>query len=69
MGLKIWKNYKILLHKSTKIIFSGPSGFAQFSEPLGSGLGSYLVKSPSPSHLYLENIRNVVCRSRAITCT
>jgi hypothetical protein len=32
--------------------FSRPSGFAQFLGPLGSGLGSYLVKSPS--HLYLR---------------
>jgi hypothetical protein len=29
--------------------FSGPSGFAQFSGPSGLGLGSYLVKSPSPT--------------------
>jgi hypothetical protein len=34
--------------------FSGPSGFAQFSGSLGSGLGYYLVKSSSPTHLYLN---------------
>jgi hypothetical protein len=47
------KNYKILLNKST----SGPSGFAQFSGPLGSGLESYLVKSPSPSPTFGLGLR------------
>jgi hypothetical protein len=37
--------------------FLGPLGFAQFSGLSGSGLGSYLVKSPSPSPTFGLGLR------------
>jgi hypothetical protein len=56
--VKIVKIYKILLHKSTKKIFSGPSGLkgsifgpvglCPIFRPFGLGLGALFNKKPKP---------------------